>query len=69
MTTLLPATSPGYCTRCEHEVPDAILVSVIERGTGPAVGIAACVAHARELAAQAPQFIDPEVARALRRRP
>ena len=69
MTTTRPTPSPGYCSRCEHEVPDAILVTVIERGTGPAVGNMACMAHARELAAQAPQFMDPEVARALRRRP
>ena len=63
------AVAPGYCPRCHQQVPDAVLVSVVERGSGPPAGIAACVACARTLAAQAPQFIDPEVARALRRRP
>ena len=69
MTTARPTPSPGYCSRCEREVPDAVLVSVVERGSGPPAGIAACIAHARELAAHATQFIDPELARALRRQP
>ena len=64
-----PVPSPGYCSRCHQQVPDAVLVSVVERGSGPPAGIAACIACAREMAHTAPQLIDPELARALRRRP
>ena len=34
-----------------------MLVRVVERGSGPPAGIGACVAHARDMADEAPHFV------------
>lgn len=56
--------SPGRCCRCEREVRDAILVAVVEAGSGPGGLVSACEAHAREFALYplAPEWLREDLA-------
>lgn len=51
--TLCPCTTPptpitlATCIKCKHVHPDAILVDVIETGSGPGGMIYTCLEHAR----------------------
>ena len=49
-------TSTGFCNACQHEVSDAMVVGYVERGSGPPPAVLACVAHARGLVRDAPQY-------------